>query len=140
MLVPERVANTHQLDLEMSFAKGEDVMNLVETLVRDLYSHIKAKWCIQNLDGQLYPSNKGVEGADVQAYPDLEPAGHEGQWSIPRITYQEAMSSYGSDKPDLRVPNKVCSVAPLASLSDIVTNLRARSNESSTSSRKVSLP
>ena len=59
-----------QLDLEMSFATGEDVMNCVESLIRKLWS-----------------------SALGSALPDE---------TFPRMAYEQAMASHGSDKPDLR--------------------------------------
>lgn len=59
-----------QVDLEMAFASGEDVMRVVENVVRRLW---RERLGIKNL-------------------PE----------SFARMTYQEAMSKYGSDKPDLR--------------------------------------
>lgn len=82
-------------------------MNLVESLVKKLHQRIKTHWCIQESKRQFYPVDKGLHDAGVQDYPDIEPA-------FPRITYQEAMSLYGSDKPDLRIPNKVCALEHLS--------------------------
>jgi aspartyl-tRNA synthetase len=65
-----RLPNDYQLDLEMAFASSEDVMNVIEDLVRVLWSN--------HLSHNL---------------PD----------PFPRLTYKEAMSKYGSDKPDLRL-------------------------------------
>ena len=62
-----------QLDLEMSFATGLDVMHCVGTL-------IKALW----------------KKAMSLELPN----------SFPTMTYLEAMTSYGSDKPDVRFPCK----------------------------------
>ncbi|KAL4885578.1 tRNA synthetases class II-domain-containing protein [Aspergillus karnatakaensis] len=59
-----------QLDLEMSFATSEDVMRVVEGVIRRLWSTLM----------------------DTQA--PLEP--------FRRMSYQDAMSRYGSDKPDTR--------------------------------------
>ncbi len=59
-----------QVDLEMSFVDEEDVMGLVEGMIRATFRSV----------------------LDV-ALPD----------PFPRITWHEAMSRYGSDKPDLRV-------------------------------------
>ncbi|OJJ64069.1 hypothetical protein ASPSYDRAFT_38746 [Aspergillus sydowii CBS 593.65] len=59
-----------QLDLEMSFATGEDVMRVVEGVIRRLWSSLM----------------------DTEA-----PSG-----SFRRLSYQDAMSRYGSDKPDTR--------------------------------------
>ncbi|KAL5342806.1 tRNA synthetases class II-domain-containing protein [Aspergillus crustosus] len=59
-----------QLDLEMSFATSEDVMRVVEGIVRRLWSSLM----------------------DTQA--PIE--------SFKRLSYQDAMGRYGSDKPDTR--------------------------------------
>ncbi|HNQ05300.1 MAG TPA: aspartate--tRNA ligase [Thiobacillaceae bacterium] len=59
-----------QVDLEMSFVQENDVMTLVEGMLRDLFQH--------------------TLGVDLP-HP------------FPRMPYAEAMSRYGSDKPDLRV-------------------------------------
>lgn len=64
-----------QVDLEMSFATGEDVMNVVESLVRKLWQRI----------------------INVDLTPD----------PFPCMAYQEAMSVYGSDKPDTRLDSKI---------------------------------
>ncbi|KAJ9133003.1 Aspartyl-tRNA synthetase [Pleurostoma richardsiae] len=93
-----------QLDLEMSFSRGEDVMRLLESLVRELLSSIESSWILQEIEGDLVPvrkqaasdnSDNSIEYTKIPSDP------------FPRMTYQEAMSSYGSDKPDLRIPNKI---------------------------------
>ena len=57
-----------QIDLEMSFASEEDVINLTEEMIRKVV--------------------KDVKNIDLDQFP--------------RITWQEAMDKYGSDKPDTR--------------------------------------
>jgi len=61
-----------QIDCEMSFVAQEDILNVFEALVKNLFKIIK-----------------GVELPDFQ-----------------RMTYDEAMTTYGSDKPDLRFEMK----------------------------------
>ncbi|MGE5390598.1 MAG: aspartate--tRNA ligase [Deltaproteobacteria bacterium] len=58
-----------QLDMEMSFIDENDIMTLVEDMVRRVIS---------------------------------EATGREIPGPFPRLSYDEAMSKYGSDKPDLR--------------------------------------
>jgi len=60
-----------QVDLEMSFVEEEDVMQLVEGMVRDTFRDVL---------GVTLPN------------------------PFPRLSWQEAMLRFGSDKPDLRVP------------------------------------
>ncbi|KAL9026502.1 MAG: hypothetical protein Q9196_004838 [Gyalolechia fulgens] len=66
-----------QLDMEMSFAGADEVMGVIEDLIRPLWS--------QFCEGRL-----------------PEP--------FPRLGYAEAMSRYGSDKPDTRIEPKISRV------------------------------
>ncbi len=59
-----------QVDIETSFMNEEDIMAIVETMIREMY--------------------KKVASIDLPS-------------QFQRITYQEAMHKYGSDKPDMRV-------------------------------------
>jgi len=70
----------YQLDLEMSFIEdGEEVRQEVEPLMRQLATDFAGK---KMLDLSDLPVGDGS--------------------SIPRISYRDAMETYGSDKPDLR--------------------------------------
>ena len=60
-----------QVDLEMAFACGEDVMQVLEDTIRTLWANTLGVTDLPN--------------------------------PLPRLTYEEAMSRYGSDKPDLRL-------------------------------------
>ena len=64
-----------QVDLEMAFASGEDVIRTIESMIRRLWAE-----CLHITD-----------------LPDI----------FPRLTYEEAMSKYGSDKPDLRFGSEI---------------------------------
>jgi len=59
-----------QVDLETSFLGEEEIMDIVEEMIRRMFSK--------------------VQGIELPA-------------QFPRMTYAEAMSRYGSDKPDMRV-------------------------------------
>ncbi|KAK0281670.1 aspartate--tRNA ligase msd1 [Friedmanniomyces endolithicus] len=64
-----------QVDLEMAFASGEDVMRTVESTVRALWK----------------------EMLHIEDLP----------FPFPRLTYEQAMSRYGSDKPDIRLGSEI---------------------------------
>ncbi|TKA62250.1 hypothetical protein B0A49_08896, partial [Cryomyces minteri] len=70
-----------QLDLEMSFATGEDVMRCIETLLKRLWAELLG----------------------VEALPS----------PFPMMTYEDAMSIYGSDKPDVRLGMKISRIGHL---------------------------
>lgn len=63
-----------QIDVEMSFVNQDDIFNLIEGLVFDIW--------------------KAAIGMDLK---ELYPTG-----KFPRVLFDEAMDKYGNDKPDLR--------------------------------------
>jgi aspartyl-tRNA synthetase len=71
----------YQLDMEMSFVTQEDIFNIMEPVLQELFEKFSNKKVINNSDGKF-----------------------------PRIKYKEALLKYGSDKPDLRIPIEIADV------------------------------
>ena len=69
-----------QIDVEMSFVEQDDVLEMVENLMADLFK---------------------------------ETLGVELQMPVRRLSYQEALETYGSDKPDLRFDMKIVDISSL---------------------------
>jgi aspartyl-tRNA synthetase len=69
-----------QLDIETSFMNENDIMTMMEAMIRDLFKAIL---------GEELPN------------------------PFPRMTHEEAMRRFGSDKPDLRVPLELVDAADL---------------------------
>ncbi len=69
-----------QLDIELSFVDEEQVMSLMEAMLRDVFARV------------------------------LEIPLHD---PFPRMTYQEAMQRFGSDRPDLRIRLELVDIADL---------------------------
>ncbi|MDH3688130.1 MAG: aspartate--tRNA ligase [Gammaproteobacteria bacterium] len=76
----DRQPEFSQLDIEMSFVEEDDVLTLMEAMVRHLF--------------------RVVLNQDL---PD----------PFPRMTYHEAMSRFGTDRPDLRIPLELVDVGDL---------------------------
>ena len=74
-----------QIDLEMSFVDEEDVMNLVEGLMKYMFKKVLKK---------------------------------EIKQKFPRLKYDDAVSKYGTDKPDLRFGMEIIDVTEIAKKSD----------------------
>ncbi|CEP61997.1 aspartate--tRNA ligase MSD1 LALA0_S04e05380g [Lachancea lanzarotensis] len=76
-----------QVDIEMAFATGEQVMEQVEVTVANVWNKLSSVGTLRTLDhsGRIVPVT------------DTQP--------ISRMKYSTAMTHYGIDKPDLRFPN-----------------------------------
>ncbi|MDC6447847.1 aspartate--tRNA ligase, partial [Alphaproteobacteria bacterium] len=68
----------YQLDLEMSFVTQDDVFNAIEPVLHEVFEENK--------------NYQNKENVTVSNYP------------FKRITYQDSLELYGTDKPDLRNP------------------------------------
>jgi aspartyl-tRNA synthetase len=90
-----------QVDLETSFMGEEQIINLVEGMIRDMM--------------------KRAQDVDLPA-------------AFPRMSYAEAMSRYGSDKPDMRVTLEIVDVG------DVMRTSRSRSSPARPTIRKAASP
>jgi len=81
----------YQLDIEMSFVEQENVFEVVETLMINLFKNFSSK----ELMFQKFP----------------------------RISYEDAMIKYGSDKPDLRNPLLIYDVTNIFTREDVAFDI-----------------
>ena len=84
-----------QLDIEMSFAQPGMVFGLIEPLMQAICGVANQHWEKEGPRQKLNPPYRPIE-VDTLTFP--------------RLTYAEAMSQYGTDKPDLRYKAKIVSL------------------------------
>jgi aspartyl-tRNA synthetase len=80
----------YQLDVEMSFVTQDDVFAAIEKLMVPLFTEFKSEW----------PHNAKPDGSFV------------------RIPYKESLLTYGTDKPDMRIPFTISDLTPLFAKSE----------------------
>ena len=83
-----------QLDVEMSFAQPKMIFDLIEPLMKVLCETANEHW-------KKWGALLGREATPIEF------------GSVPHLTYEEAMSQYGSDKPDLRYEAKMVALDSL---------------------------
>ncbi|KAI8907471.1 mitochondrial aspartyl-tRNA synthetase [Powellomyces hirtus] len=84
-LASDRQPEFTQIDVEMSFVDMEDVMKMMEGLVKRIWKDV---------------------------------AGFELRDTFPRMTYEEAMGRFGSDKPDTRFGLEICDITDIIGSGD----------------------
>lgn len=101
-----------QLDLEKSFATGQTVMADVETVVQRAWDAMRDEYVLKDDNTSFMPVKKRTwqqqssddkSPSDISEYPHISTP-------FPRMTYDDCMTLYGSDKPDLRIPNTILRV------------------------------
>jgi aspartyl-tRNA synthetase len=95
----------YQLDFEMAFVEQEDVFATIEPVLRGVFDAFKGDRVgkAAKFPGDMHRAM----GIEVPEPPVVLPE------AFPRITYEQAMLEFGSDKPDLRNPIRIADVTNL---------------------------
>lgn len=94
----DRQPEFSQLDMEWAFAGSATVRKDITDLILRALSELKPSTTYQDVRDQRIPMVREINPGQ-ESGPDAHQFSH--------LTFAECINSYGTDKPDLRIPNKV---------------------------------
>ncbi|KAM3562129.1 hypothetical protein ARSEF4850_002898 [Beauveria asiatica] len=94
----DRQPEFSQLDMEWAFAGAATVRQDINDIIMKPLTLLRPS-CYQDMRGERIPM--------VQSIPATERSDSDGAYQFTTLTFAECISSYGSDKPDLRIPGRI---------------------------------
>ncbi|KAF3069733.1 Aspartate-tRNA ligase, mitochondrial [Daldinia childiae] len=112
-----------QLDIEMAFANGSDVMKIISNLLDKIFLFLSEKWSPTEINGIQHPVYVGADQtlakgqknkknkSEEEEEDGKEPEAGDGITRYSRteykdirfMTYSQVMKHFGIDKPDMRI-------------------------------------
>ncbi|ATY63340.1 aspartyl-tRNA synthetase [Cordyceps militaris] len=94
----DRQPEFSQLDMEWAFAGAATVRRDINDIIMAALTALKPS-CYQDMRGERIPMVRKISAK--------EDSGSEEAHQFTTLTFAECISSYGSDKPDLRIPGRI---------------------------------
>ncbi|KAG6009877.1 hypothetical protein E4U21_000979 [Claviceps maximensis] len=118
----DRQPEFSQLDMEWAFAGAKRVQQDVNDIILMALSKLQPSRTYQDVRGERIPNIAAIPSdGDITASTDEHPA-----HTFTSLTFAESIAAYGSDKPDLRIPNRIHAIEdiePYRSFVGMITHL-----------------
>ncbi|KAG5935047.1 hypothetical protein E4U53_000540 [Claviceps sorghi] len=118
----DRQPEFSQLDMEWAFAGAHRVQQDVNDIILTALSKLQPARTYQDVRGERIPNIAAIAGeGEAAACADERPA-----HTFTSLTFAESIAAYGSDKPDLRIPNRIHAIQdiePYRSFVGMITHL-----------------
>ncbi|QUC16934.1 uncharacterized protein UV8b_01175 [Ustilaginoidea virens] len=102
----DRQPEFSQLDMEWAFAGAAQVQQDVNDIILNALSQLQPSKTYKDVRGERIPLVSSISHGPIQA---VEHPAH----TITTLTFADSIAAYGSDKPDLRIPNRIHAIEDL---------------------------
>ncbi|KAG6032286.1 hypothetical protein E4U41_007269 [Claviceps citrina] len=112
----DRQPEFSQLDMEWAFAGASTVQRDVNDVILTALSRLQPSRTYQDVRGERIPNIATIPSqGDKDTSTDERPA-----HAFTTLTFAESIAAYGSDKPDLRIPNRIHAIQDIEPYRDFV--------------------
>ncbi|GAB0132793.1 hypothetical protein EsDP_00001219 [Epichloe bromicola] len=112
----DRQPEFSQLDMEWAFAGPAKVQEDVNDIILTALSRLQPAKTYQDVRGERIPNMVAIPNDGNNATCTDEHPAH----TFASLTFAESIAAYGSDKPDLRIPNRIHAIADINPHRDFV--------------------